>query len=221
MYTVKFNSDMSLFISLLLMLGVSNSSNIADSLYLDVEKAVSDTLYCSISNQFLEFSLGYYHSLDSLSNHLNWHNNYEPIVLNHFNKKDLAEIFFIFKNKRNLVTFRKNFSDGDGAYFVRFALIQDPNITLKTNAIKNEIQIGMKKAELFKTVGIDVSIRLRTTCIFDSKLKATCSSWPKLGQVDSTWVVLPTCLAGVHGGLHGYSRSRVSGVGHPPSIHVD
>jgi len=66
-----------------------------------------------------------------------------------------------------------------------------------------------------------VSIRLRTTCIFDSKLKATCSSWPKLGQVDSTWVVLPTCLAGVHGGLHGYSRSRVSGVGHPPSIHVD
>lgn len=146
---------MSLFISLLLLLGVSNSSNIADSLYLDVETAVSDTLYCSISNQFLEFSLGYYHSLDSLSNHLNWHNNYEPIVLNHFNKKDLAEIFFIFKNKRNLVTFRKNFSDGDGAYFVRFALIQDPNITLKTNAIKNEIQIGMKKAEFFKTIGID------------------------------------------------------------------
>lgn len=68
---------------------------------------------------------------------------------------------------------------------------------------------------------LNVSIRLRTTCIFDSKLKATCSSWPKLGQVDSTWVVLPTCLAGVHGGLHGYSRSRVSGVGHPPSIHVD
>ena len=54
-----------------------------------------------------------------------------------------------------MVTFRKNFSDGDGAYFVRFALIQDPNITLKTNAIKNEIQIGMKKAEFFKTVGID------------------------------------------------------------------
>ncbi|MDC1821734.1 hypothetical protein POZ13_10015, partial [Bacteroides uniformis] len=28
---------------------------------------------------------------------------------------------------------------------------------------------------------IKVSIRLRTTCIIDSKLKATCSSWPKLG----------------------------------------
>lgn len=67
----------------------------------------------------------------------------------------------------------------------------------------------------------NVSIRLRTTCIFDSKLKATCSSWPKLGQVDSSWSVLPTCLAGVHGELHGYSRSRVSGAGHPPSIHVD
>ena len=68
---------------------------------------------------------------------------------------------------------------------------------------------------------ITVSIRLRTTCIFDSKLKATCSSWPKLGKVDSTWFVLPTCLAGVHGELHGCSRSRVSGAGHPPSIHVD
>lgn len=67
----------------------------------------------------------------------------------------------------------------------------------------------------------DVSIRLRTTCIFDSKLKATCSSWPKLGQVDSTWFVLPTCLAGVPGELHGCSRSRVSGAGYPPSIHVD
>ena len=66
-----------------------------------------------------------------------------------------------------------------------------------------------------------VSIRLRTTCIFDSKLEATCSSWPKLGQVDSSWSVLPTCLAGVHGELHGCSRSRVSGAGHPPSIHVD
>ena len=66
-----------------------------------------------------------------------------------------------------------------------------------------------------------VSIRLRTTCIFDSKLKATCSSWPKLGQVDSTWFVLPTCLAGVPGELHGCSRSRVSGAGYPPSIHVD
>ena len=67
----------------------------------------------------------------------------------------------------------------------------------------------------------NVSIRLRTTCIFDSKLKATCSSWPKLGQVDSTWFVLPTCLAGVPGELHGCSRSRVSGAGYPPSIHVD
>ena len=66
-----------------------------------------------------------------------------------------------------------------------------------------------------------VSIRLRTTCIFDSKLEATCSSWPKLGQVDPSWSVLPTCLAGVHGELHGCSRSRVSGAGHPPSIHVD
>ena len=72
-------------------------------------------------------------------------------------------------------------------------------------------------AEFWQTV----SIRLRTTCIFDSKLEATCSSWPKLGQVDSTWFVLPTCLAGVHGELHGCSRSRVSGAGHPPSIHVD
>ena len=53
----------------------------------------------------------------------------------------------------------------------------------------------------FPRVVLMVSIRLRTTCIFDSKLKATCSSWPKLGQVDSTWFVLPTCLAGVHGGL--------------------
>ena len=68
---------------------------------------------------------------------------------------------------------------------------------------------------------IFVSIRLRTTCIFDSKLEATCSSWPKLGQVDPSWSVLPTCLAGVHGELHGCSRSRVSGAGHPPSIHVD
>lgn len=67
----------------------------------------------------------------------------------------------------------------------------------------------------------DVSIRLRTTCIFDSKLEATCSSWPKLGQVDPSWSVLPTCLAGVHGELHGCSRSRVSGAGYPPSIHVD
>lgn len=66
-----------------------------------------------------------------------------------------------------------------------------------------------------------VSIRLRTTCIIDFKLEATCSSWPKLGQVDSSWSVLPTCLVGVHGGLHGCSRSRVSGAGHPPSIHVD
>lgn len=56
---------------------------------------------------------------------------------------------------------------------------------------------------------------------FDSKLEATCSSWPKLGQVDPSWSVLPTCLAGVHGELHGCSRSRVSGAGHPPSIHVD
>ena len=31
-----------------------------------------------------------------------------------------------------------------------------------------------------------VSLRLRTTCIFDYKLEATCSGWPKLGQVDST-----------------------------------
>ena len=69
--------------------------------------------------------------------------------------------------------------------------------------------------------GYSVSIRLRTTCIIDSKLKATCSSWPKLGQVDPSWSVLPTCLAGVHGELHGCSRSRVSGAGHPPSIHVD
>ena len=68
---------------------------------------------------------------------------------------------------------------------------------------------------------LSVSIRLRTTCIFDSKLEATCSSWPKLGQVDPSWSVLPTCLAGVHGELHGCSRSRVSGAGHPPSIHVD
>ena len=73
----------------------------------------------------------------------------------------------------------------------------------------------------FAVYAIKVSIRLRTTCIIDSKLKATCSSWPKLGQVDSTWFVLPTCLAGVHGELHGCSRSRVSGAGHPPSIHVD
>ena len=43
----------------------------------------------------------------------------------------------------------------------------------------------------------------------------------KVGQVDSTWFVLPTCLAGVHGELHGCSRSRVSGAGYPPSIHVD
>ena len=35
-----------------------------------------------------------------------------------------------------------------------------------------------------------------------------------LYQVDSSCFVLPTCLAGVHGGLHGYSRSRVSGAGH-------
>lgn len=73
----------------------------------------------------------------------------------------------------------------------------------------------------FRNSGATVSIRLRTTCIIDSKLKATCSSWPKLGQVDSTWFVLPTCLAGVHGELHGCSRSRVSGAGYPPSIHVD
>ena len=73
----------------------------------------------------------------------------------------------------------------------------------------------------YAALDIYVSIRLRTTCIIDSKLKATCSSWPKLGQVDFTWFVLPTCLAGVHGELHGCSRSRVSGAGYPPSIHVD
>ena len=33
-----------------------------------------------------------------------------------------------------------------------------------------------------------------TTCIFDSKLEATCSSWIKLILV---WFVLTTCLAGV------------------------
>ena len=41
-----------------------------------------------------------------------------------------------------------------------------------------------------------VSIRLRTTCIFEFKLEATCPSWPMLYQVDSGWFVLPTCLAG-------------------------
>ena len=66
-----------------------------------------------------------------------------------------------------------------------------------------------------------VSIRLRTTCIFDSKLEATCSSWPKLGQVDPSWSVLPTCLAGVPGGLRDCSRSQVSGAGYPPFIHMD
>ena len=78
-----------------------------------------------------------------------------------------------------------------------------------------------KELDGFYEPTLFVSIRLRTTCIIDSKLKATCSSWPKLGQVDSTWFVLPTCLAGVHGELHGCSRSRVSGAGYPPSIHVD
>ena len=80
---------------------------------------------------------------------------------------------------------------------------------------------GISPDSLCGLAFIFVSIRLRTTCIFDSKLKATCSSWPKLGQVDSTWFVLPTCLAGVPGELHGCSRSRVSGAGYPPSIHVD
>ena len=75
--------------------------------------------------------------------------------------------------------------------------------------------------QMYSLLQLSVSIRLRTTCIFDSKLEATCSSWPKLGQVDPSWSVLPTCLAGVHGELHGCSRSRVSGAGHPPSIHVD
>ena len=83
------------------------------------------------------------------------------------------------------------------------------------------ILLYMKENEKCENLKYDVSIRLRTTCIFDSKLKATCSSWPKLGQVDSTWFVLPTCLAGVPGELHGCSRSRVSGAGYPPSIHVD
>ena len=60
---------------------------------------------------------------------------------------------------------------------------------------------GITRKQRSKELGLSVSIRLRTTCIFDSKWEATCSSCPKLGQVDSTWFVLPTCPAGVHGGL--------------------
>lgn len=57
---------------------------------------------------------------------------------------------------------------------------------------------GITRKQRIEEFGLSVSIRLRTTCIFDSKLEATCSSCPKLGQVDSTWFVLPTCPAGVH-----------------------
>ena len=51
---------------------------------------------------------------------------------------------------------------------------------------------GITRKQRIKELGLSVSIRLRTTFIFDSKLGATCSSCPKLGQVDSTWFVLPT-----------------------------
>ena len=153
---------MTLFISLLLLVA-SKNSDIADSLYLEVEKTVSDTLYCSISNQFLEFPFGWYHSLDSLSSNLNWYDNYETIVLNHFNKKDLAGNFYIYKNKRNIVVFRNEFDSWDGAYFVRFALIQDPDIILKADIIKNDIYIGIGKKQFLKIVGID-NAKLNYNC---------------------------------------------------------
>ena len=41
-----------------------------------------------------------------------------------------------------------------------------------------------------------------------------------MNQVDSSWFVLPTCRARVHRALRDYSRFRVSGAGHPPSIHA-
>ena len=107
-------------------------------------------------------------------------------------------------------------------------LLAAPTLSLGIFVIKNFWWLALAVLAVLAVIGAivggvssGVSIRLRTTCIIDSKLKATCSSWPKLGQVDSTWFVLPTCLAGVHGELHGCSRSRVSGAGYPPSIHVD
>ena len=93
--------------------------------------------------------------------------------------------------------------------------------TEKRNEILANCQSEDERQRTEELIRPIVSIRLRTTCIIDFKLEATCSSWPKLGQVDPSWSVLPTCLAGVHGELHGCSRSRVSGAGHPPSIHVD
>ena len=107
-------------------------------------------------------------------------------------------------------------------------LLAAPTLSLGIFVIKNFWWLALAVLAVLAVIGAivggvssGVSIRLRTTCIIDSKLKATCSSWPKLGQVVSTWFVLPTCLAGVHGELHGCSRSRVSGAGYPPSIHVD
>ena len=107
-------------------------------------------------------------------------------------------------------------------------LLAAPTLSLGIFVIKNFWWLALAVLAVLAVIGAivggvssGVSIRLRTTCIIDSKLKATCSSWPKLGQVDSTWFVLPTCLAGVPGELHGCSRSRVSGAGYPPSIHVD
>ena len=99
--------------------------------------------------------------------------------------------------------------------------LDPPQVIVLFQCAERALHRGRPHPGKFLSDKSEESIRLKTTRIFDSKLEATCSSWPKLGQVDPSWSVLPTCLAGVHGGLHGCSRSRVSGAGHPPSIHVD